>query len=176
VGRYRRRGRRQRGQRRRVKTLRKLVTQKQTILNRLQRGTRFSTVECVRDFHILRLGARIWDLRHDGYEIEERRVEGKNWSKYRLRPPRPFKCHRDRQPLPLHLPAHHTGQGIRTAPIMSRSLTRKSPTHEDREKSSLQLSAWSRFDCVVQWRARTSRCGDWGGAANCLTLAVRLGE
>jgi hypothetical protein len=37
-------------------------------------------------FHILRLGARIWDLRHDGYEIEERRVEGTNWSEYRPPP------------------------------------------------------------------------------------------
>jgi hypothetical protein len=66
------------------------VTQKQTILDRLRQGTWFSTVECVRDFHILRLGARIWDLRYDGYEIEERRVEGKSFSEYRLRPPRPI--------------------------------------------------------------------------------------
>jgi hypothetical protein len=51
----------------------------------LQEGTWFSTVECVRDFHILRLGARIWDLRKEGYEIEERKVEGKSYSEYRLR-------------------------------------------------------------------------------------------
>ena len=30
----------------------------------------FSTVERVRDFQILRLGARIWDLRQAGWEIE----------------------------------------------------------------------------------------------------------
>ena len=53
------------------------------------RGDWFSTVECVRDFHILRLGARIYDLRAEGYEIEERKVAGKSWSEYRLRPPRP---------------------------------------------------------------------------------------
>ena len=64
------------------------MTQKEIILNRLQRGDWFSTVECVRDFHILRLGARIFDLRAEGYEIEERKVEGKNWSEYRLRPAR----------------------------------------------------------------------------------------
>jgi Helix-turn-helix domain len=46
----------------------------------------------MRDFHILRLGARIWGLRHEGYEIEERKVEGKSWSEYRLRPPR-YKNH-----------------------------------------------------------------------------------
>ena len=50
--------------------------------------TTFSTVECVRDFHILRLGARIFDLRKDGYQIEERRVEGTAYSEYRLRPAR----------------------------------------------------------------------------------------
>jgi hypothetical protein len=45
-----------------------------------------STVECVRDFRILRLGARIWHLRKEDYEIEERRVEGTAYSEYRLRP------------------------------------------------------------------------------------------
>jgi hypothetical protein len=45
-------------------------------------------VECVSDFHILRVGAMIWDLRKDGYGIEERRVEGAAYSKYRLRPAR----------------------------------------------------------------------------------------
>jgi hypothetical protein len=66
------------------------MTQKDQILARLQKGTWFSTVECVRDFHILRLGARIWDLRAEGYQIEERRVEGKAFSEYRLRPARPI--------------------------------------------------------------------------------------
>jgi hypothetical protein len=61
------------------------MTQKEIILNRLNQGTWFSTVECVRDFHILRLGARIFDLRAEGYEIEERKVEGRSYSEYRLR-------------------------------------------------------------------------------------------
>jgi hypothetical protein len=64
------------------------LTQKQIILKRLQGGGWFSTVECVRDFHILRLGARIFDLRAEGYQIEERNVAGKSWSEYRLRPAR----------------------------------------------------------------------------------------
>jgi hypothetical protein len=42
----------------------------------------------MREFHILRLGSRIFDLRKEGYEIEERKVGGKSWSEYRLRPTR----------------------------------------------------------------------------------------
>jgi hypothetical protein len=34
---------------------------------------------------IMRLGAGIWDLRAEGCEIEERRVEGKPFSEHRLR-------------------------------------------------------------------------------------------
>jgi hypothetical protein len=64
------------------------MTQKQIILKRLNEGTWFSMVECVRDFHILRIGARIWDLRQERYDIEERKVEGKSRSEYRLRPAR----------------------------------------------------------------------------------------
>jgi hypothetical protein len=45
---------------------------------------RCASVKCARDFHILRLGARIWDLRQGGHEIEERKVEGKSYSEYRL--------------------------------------------------------------------------------------------
>jgi hypothetical protein len=45
-------------------------------------------VECVRDFISLRLGARMWDLRQEGCEIEERRVEGTAYGEYRLRPAR----------------------------------------------------------------------------------------
>jgi hypothetical protein len=59
------------------------MTQKQIILNRLKSGTWFSTVECVRDFHILRL---VFDLRAEGYNIIERKVAGKSWSEYKLIP------------------------------------------------------------------------------------------
>ena len=64
------------------------MTQKQIILNRLQNGEWLSSVQTVRELYILRLGARIWDLIAEGYEIEERRVEGKSFSEYRLRPAR----------------------------------------------------------------------------------------
>jgi len=62
------------------------MTQKQIILNRLKSGTWFSTVECVREFHILRLGARIFDLRAEGHNIIERKVAGKSYSEYKLLP------------------------------------------------------------------------------------------
>jgi Helix-turn-helix domain len=65
-------------------------TQKDRILNRLRTGVWLSSVEASRDMYIMRLGARIWDLRADGYEIEERKVAGKNWSEYRLRPAAPI--------------------------------------------------------------------------------------
>jgi Helix-turn-helix domain len=35
---------------------------------------------------ITRLGARIWDLRHGGYNIIERMVAGKSWSEYSVDP------------------------------------------------------------------------------------------
>jgi biotin operon repressor len=66
------------------------MTQKEIILNRLQNGEWLSSVQAIRELYITRLGARIWDLRHDGYQIEERRVEGKAFSEYRLRPSRPI--------------------------------------------------------------------------------------
>jgi hypothetical protein len=65
-------------------------TQKQRILNRLQTGEWLSSVEASRDMFIMRLGARIWDLKSEGYQIEERKVAGKNWSEYRLRPAAPI--------------------------------------------------------------------------------------
>jgi hypothetical protein len=34
----------------------------------------------------MRLGGRIFDLRAEGYEIEERRVEGTAYGEYRLKP------------------------------------------------------------------------------------------
>ena len=64
------------------------ATQKTRVLERLQTGEWLSAVQAVREFYILRLGARIWDLRAEGYQIEERRVEGKSYSEYRLQPAR----------------------------------------------------------------------------------------
>jgi hypothetical protein len=73
------------------------MTQKSRILERLKSGEWLSSVEASRDMYIMRLGARIWDLRADGYTIMERRVAGKSFSEYKLIPavapvlPPPFK-------------------------------------------------------------------------------------
>jgi hypothetical protein len=64
------------------------MTQKELILNRLKSGEWLSSVQAVRELYIMRLGARIWDLRAEGYQIEERRVEGRSYSEYRMRPAR----------------------------------------------------------------------------------------
>jgi Helix-turn-helix domain len=66
------------------------MTQKVLILNRLKTGEWFSTVQCVNEYRILRLSARILDLRNDleekksPYEIIERRVAGTSYSEYKL--------------------------------------------------------------------------------------------
>ena len=79
------------------------LTYKQIILNRHSaKGTWFSTVECLRDFHILRSGARIFDLKADKHDIEEREVEGKSFSEYRLRIPAPA----TRIPPEIFSPSH----------------------------------------------------------------------
>jgi len=66
------------------------MTQRERILERLQTGEWLSSVEASRDMFIMRLGARIWDLHAEGYQIEERKVAGKKWSEYRLRPAAPI--------------------------------------------------------------------------------------
>jgi len=59
-------------------------TQKQRILERLKTGEWLSTVEATREMFILRLGARIYDLRAEGHNIIEPKVDGKSYSEYRL--------------------------------------------------------------------------------------------
>lgn len=80
-----------------------MKSQKEFILDRLNQGSWFSTVECVRDFHILRLGARIYDLKKAGYDIEERKAEGHPYSEYRLRPARRIELPPAFQAKPLTL-------------------------------------------------------------------------
>ena len=53
------------------------MTQKERIFNRLKIGEWLSSVEASRDMYIMRLGARIWDLWHDGHNIIERKVREK---------------------------------------------------------------------------------------------------
>ena len=60
------------------------MTQKERVLERLQTGEWFSTVNAV-NMCILRLGAIIFDLNKEGHKIEARRVHGKTYSEYCLR-------------------------------------------------------------------------------------------
>ena len=62
------------------------MTQKERIFNRLKTGEWLSSVEASRDMYIMRLGARIFDLRAEGHNIIERKVAGKSWSEYKLIP------------------------------------------------------------------------------------------
>lgn len=64
------------------------MTQKERILARLREGTWLSVVEATKEMFIFRLGARIFDLRAEGHNIIERKVEGKSYSEYLLIPPR----------------------------------------------------------------------------------------
>lgn len=49
-------------------------SQSQQILEYLQTGARLTPLEAVIKFGCLRLGARIWDLRHAGYDIRKETV------------------------------------------------------------------------------------------------------
>jgi Helix-turn-helix domain len=62
------------------------MTQQNRILERLKTGEWLSSVEASREMFIMRLGARIFDLRKLGHNIIERRVEGKSYSEYKLIP------------------------------------------------------------------------------------------
>ncbi|HEV3219565.1 MAG TPA: helix-turn-helix domain-containing protein [Candidatus Acidoferrales bacterium] len=63
------------------------MTQKHRILARLRTGEWLSVVEATNEMFILRLGARIFDLRAEGHNIIERKVAGRSYSEYRLIPP-----------------------------------------------------------------------------------------
>lgn len=66
------------------------TTQKQRLLNLLRDGEWHTTIEILHtvygqegDKGIARAGARIWDLKADGYQIESRKANGSIWE-YRM--------------------------------------------------------------------------------------------
>jgi hypothetical protein len=63
-------------------------TQKDLILDHLNAGKTISPLEALNLFSCFRLGARIWDLRKNGYEIENIGTDEGNFAVYRLRPAR----------------------------------------------------------------------------------------
>lgn len=54
------------------------MTQKEKVLEHLQKHGQITDLEAYRDYAIRRLGARIWDLRADGYKIRTQNTKEKN--------------------------------------------------------------------------------------------------
>lgn len=54
------------------------MTQSQRILRHLQDFGSITPVEALHDYGIMRLGARIWDLKREGYDIRTEREESMN--------------------------------------------------------------------------------------------------
>lgn len=67
------------------------MTQIKRIMRHLQDVGEITPMEAIRDYGIMRLGARVWDLKRQGYPIETQIATGKNrygetthWAVYRL--------------------------------------------------------------------------------------------
>jgi hypothetical protein len=63
------------------------LSQEDMILEYLKHGNRLTPLEALHRFGCLRLGARIWDLKQRGYDIEMQLSEvagGKHVAEYRL--------------------------------------------------------------------------------------------
>lgn len=53
---------------------------KTRVLDYLRANGSITPLEALREFGCYRLGARIWDLRHDGHSISTEMVEGRDWN------------------------------------------------------------------------------------------------
>lgn len=65
----------------------KKKTQKEQVLNHLKKNGSITTMVAFNRYSITRLSARIWELRHDGYEIttENETRKGKTYARYRMK-------------------------------------------------------------------------------------------
>lgn len=68
------------------------MTQRNRIIQHLELYGSITDLEAFSEFGIRRLGARIWDLRKDGFDIETEMIEGYNrygeatrYAKYKLK-------------------------------------------------------------------------------------------
>ena len=68
-----------------------MMTQTMKVLRHLQDYGTITPLDALREYGIMRLGARIYDLRRHGYSIEKKLVQGRNrygevthWAEYRL--------------------------------------------------------------------------------------------
>ena len=55
-----------------------MKSQEQQILEYLQAGNSLTPLEALRKFGVFRLGARCWELKHQGYNIKSELVKGDN--------------------------------------------------------------------------------------------------
>lgn len=67
------------------------MTQCDRILRHLEDVGEITPMDAIQDYGVMRLGARIWDLKRRGYPITSEMVKGKNrygepthWARYRL--------------------------------------------------------------------------------------------
>ena len=67
-------------------------TDKQRVLNHMREHGSITSWDAIREFGCTRLGARIWDLRHEGFNIDTEIIHGKDrngedvrFAKYTLR-------------------------------------------------------------------------------------------
>ena len=58
------------------------MSQTQSILNYLLQGKKLTSLEALDLFKCMRLGARIWDLKQQGYTIEEKLIYDENTKKH----------------------------------------------------------------------------------------------
>ncbi len=68
------------------------MTQAERVLRHLKDYGSITPVEALREYGVMRLGARIWDLKHAGHDIVTEREESRNrygertaYARYRLR-------------------------------------------------------------------------------------------
>ena len=54
------------------------MTQKEKVLRHLQDVGEITPITAFAEYGIMRLGARVWDLKREGYPIETKIVKGKN--------------------------------------------------------------------------------------------------
>lgn len=54
------------------------MSHSEMILRHMERFGSVTALEAMQEYGIMRLGARIWDLRHEGHDITSELVTGKN--------------------------------------------------------------------------------------------------
>jgi hypothetical protein len=111
-------------------------TQNDLILSHLQSGKTLTQLECTEIFLCTRLGARIWDLRHQGHNIQD--VGSKNYSIYKL-------ISGEVQAVEASSPMclESTGEGERTHGAKAvNSEPTPSPVFYDTKKKSQQIFAF----------------------------------